>query len=185
MCTLALQWQHEILHKPTWKIIIFSPVNTWRAIAFASHKVDIFVMHKWCPLYRDSTMASKKTRWVQTKILVLIIYFFYLNFTIIEIEGERVSSSQNECTLRGGLGGGDAQKQTRTNKRGGGRGRGRSKHGNLEWTYFLNVSFKFIMTPTRGKNLWPPSLKRDYDSYLQENPGLETTHTKWPILSEA
>ena len=38
---------------------------------------------------------------VQPKILVLIINFFSLNFTKIEIEGERVSSSQNERTLRG------------------------------------------------------------------------------------
>ena len=33
---------------------------------------------------------------VQPKILVLIINFFSLNFTKIEIEGERVSSSQNK-----------------------------------------------------------------------------------------
>ena len=32
--------------------------------------------------------------------------------------------------------------------------------------------YKFIMTPTRGKNLWPPSQKCNYDSYLQENQGL-------------
>ena len=31
----------------------------------------------------------------------VIINFFSLNFTIMEIEGERVSSSQNERTLRG------------------------------------------------------------------------------------
>ena len=30
----------------------------------------------------------------------VIINFFSLNFTIMEIEGERVSSSQNERTLR-------------------------------------------------------------------------------------
>ena len=43
--------------KPSWKIIIFSPVNEGRAIAFASHKADTLVMHQWCPLYRDSTVA--------------------------------------------------------------------------------------------------------------------------------
>ena len=32
--------------------------------------------------------------------------------------------------------------------------------------------FKFIVTPTRGKNLGPPSQKWNYDSYLQENQGL-------------
>ena len=34
--------------------------------------------------------------------------------------------------------------------------------------------FKFIVTPTRCKNLWPPSQKWNYDSYLQENQGLQT-----------
>ena len=32
--------------------------------------------------------------------------------------------------------------------------------------------YKFIMTPTRWKNLWPPLQKWNYDSYLQENQGL-------------
>ena len=41
----------------------------------------------------------KKTR---SKILELIINFFPLIFTSIEIEGERVSSSQKKRTLRGG-----------------------------------------------------------------------------------
>ena len=35
--------------------------------------------------------------------------------------------------------------------------------------------FKFIMTPTRGKNLWSPSQKWNYQSQLQENQGLQTT----------
>ena len=52
-------------------------------------------MHQWCPLNRDSTVGSQKTRRVQPKILVLIIDFFSLNLSI-EIEGKRVSSSQNE-----------------------------------------------------------------------------------------
>ena len=43
---------------------------------------------------------------VQPKTLVLIINFFSLNFTSVEIEGERVSSSQNKHTLGGGGGGG-------------------------------------------------------------------------------
>ena len=34
---------------------------------------------------------------------------------------------------------------------------------------------KFTMTPTRGKNLWPPLQKWNYNSYLQENQGLQTT----------
>ena len=40
-----------------------------------------------------------------------------------------------------------------------------------------NISnrFKFTVTPTRGKNLWPPSQEWNYDSYLQENQGLQTT----------
>ena len=60
-------------------------------------------MHRWCPLYRDSTVASWKTCWVQPEILVLIINFFSLNFTSIEIEGERVSSTQNKHTLGRGV----------------------------------------------------------------------------------
>ena len=35
--------------------------------------------------------------------------------------------------------------------------------------------FKFIVTPTCGKNLWSPSQKWNYNSYLQENQGLQTT----------
>ena len=48
----------------------------------------------------------KDTLRVQPKILVLIINFFSLHFTIIEIEGERGSSSQKERILRGKRGGG-------------------------------------------------------------------------------
>ena len=47
-------------------------------------------------------------------MLVLITNFFSLNFTSIEIEGERVSSSQNEHDFGRGF----ARKRTRTNKRG-------------------------------------------------------------------
>ena len=32
--------------------------------------------------------------------------------------------------------------------------------------------YKFIKTPTRGKNLWSSSQKWKYDSYLQKNQGL-------------
>ena len=58
-------------------------------------------------------------------MLVLIINFFSLNFKSIEIEGERVSSSQNERPLWGvgGEGGGRVLKnehgQTRGEKGGG------------------------------------------------------------------
>ena len=40
-----------------------------------------------------------------------------------------------------------------------------------------NISnrFKFIVTPTRGKYLWLPPQKWNYDSYLQENQGLWKT----------
>ena len=50
-------------------------------------------------------------------MLVLIINFFSLKFTSIEIKGERVSSTQNERTFRRGC----ARKQTKANK-GGARG---------------------------------------------------------------
>ena len=64
-------------------------------------------MHQWCPVYRDS--------FVQPKTLVLIINFFSLNFTSVEIEGERVSSSQNKHTLGGG-GAGEGGMCSKTNK---------------------------------------------------------------------
>ena len=50
--------------------------------------------------------------------IVLIINFFSLNFSSIEIEGERVSSSQNERTL--GLGGALKQKTANKGGKGGG-----------------------------------------------------------------
>ena len=57
---------------------------------------------------------------------MLIVNFFSLNFTSIEIEGERVSSSQNEGTLvvvgGGGGGGGGVE-----NKQGQTKGEGRIK----------------------------------------------------------
>ena len=59
---------------------------------------------------------------VQPKILVLISNFFSLNFTSIETEGERGSSSQNERTFgEGGAGGaGGVSTRTRKKKVGGG-----------------------------------------------------------------
>ena len=80
-------------------------------------------------------------RHVEFNQTVLIINFLSLNFTSIEIEGERVTSIQKERTLVGGGGGGGgcAQKRTRVNKEEeGGSG---SKLGNLERTYFLNVPY--------------------------------------------
>ena len=68
-------------------------------------------------------------------MILVLIKFFSLNFTSIEIEGERVSSSQNKRTLTRGRVRGVYSK---TNKGEQG-GRGESKLGNLERTYFLNV----------------------------------------------
>ena len=58
-------------------------------------------MHQRCPLFRDSILACWKTRWLQPKKPVRIINFFSLNFTSIEIEHERMSSSQNKRSLEG------------------------------------------------------------------------------------
>ena len=63
--------------------------------------------------------------------IVLIINLFSLNFSSIEIEGERVSSSQNKRTLGGG--------GVLENEKGQTRGEEGSKLGNLERTYFLTV----------------------------------------------
>ena len=84
---------------------------------------------------------------------MLIIKFFSVNFTSIEIEGERVSSSQNERNLGGWGGGGGGRGGKRKGgggARGGGGGggeglekeqggRGGSKLRNLKRTCFLNV----------------------------------------------
>ena len=48
-------------------------------------------------------MGISIKHWVQPKILVLIINLFSLNFTSIEIEGERISSSQNKRVLGEGV----------------------------------------------------------------------------------
>ena len=75
-------------------------------------------------------------------MLVLIINFFSLNFKSIEIEGERVSSSQNERPLWGvgGEGGGRVLKNEHGQTRGE-KGGGVSKLENLEQTYFLDVPY--------------------------------------------
>ena len=49
-----LYWQYEILNKPSWKVIIFSPVNEWRASLFTPalfilHNFSFFSLH--CPLF--------------------------------------------------------------------------------------------------------------------------------------
>ena len=68
-------------------------------------------------------------------MLVVIINFFSLYFTSIEIEGKRVNSSQNERTLGAeGKGYLKTRKGEQVNKEGQG-----SKLGSLERTYFLNV----------------------------------------------
>ena len=74
-------------------------------------------------------------------MLVLIINFFSLNFKSIEIEGERVSSSQNERPLWGvgGEGGGRVLKNEHGQTRG--EKGGVSKLENLEQTYFLDVPY--------------------------------------------
>ena len=83
------------------------------------------LIFKWTVYKADTCHApmvstlEKSTRWVQPKILVLIINFFSLNFTRTEIELERVSSSQNERILGGKKEGGGARKGTRANKGGG------------------------------------------------------------------
>ena len=36
------------------------------------YKADSFILRQKCPLHRDSIVASEKTRWIQSKILVLM-----------------------------------------------------------------------------------------------------------------
>ena len=188
---------------------MFSPVNEWLTIAFASpHKITImlkiFIYNPllWLAEYQCKGVVKfnlsdlliwgqfrrswKRLNWKNllltliavTRIINLdrcilkfkcfkcpififyfrsalffknqvIINFFSLNFTSIEIEGERVSSSQNERTL----GGGGARKQTRANK---GEGEG-SNLGNFERTYFLNVSlYKRLQWNLPGFSLFLP-----------------------------
>ena len=69
----------------------------------------------------------------------VIINFFSLNFTSIEIERERVSST---------LGG--VCSKTNKGKQEGGRGGGGSKLGYFDRTYFLNVPYRDeSRSPTR------------------------------------
>ena len=79
-------------------------------------------MHQCFPLFYCGFLKDTLS---STKDIVLIINFFSLNFTSIEIEGDRVSSSQNKCTL-----GENEQGQTR--------GEG-GQNSEVLGTYFLNV----------------------------------------------
>ena len=85
-----------------------------------------------------------ETRWVQPRILLLIINFFSLNFTSIKIEGERGSSSQNERTI----GGRGAQKRTKMNKRGRGGGQNSGILSDLSertfWMSLMHLLFKVL-----------------------------------------
>ena len=90
-------------------------------------------MHQCFPLFYCGFLKDTLS---STKDIVLIINFFSLNFTSIEIEGERVSSNQNERTLEGG---GVLEKE-QGQSRGGGRG---LKFGNFERMYFLNVPYSY------------------------------------------
>ena len=59
------------------------------SIRWNSYKTSISIkwtLLSWCLLYKDSTVASWKRRWVQPKILV-VINFLSLNLTSIGIEG--------------------------------------------------------------------------------------------------
>ena len=102
-------------------------VYFWRLQIFrwTIYETDIFIKRTLLPLTNGVQFIDiplwllKRHGWVQPKILVLIIDFFSINFTNIETEGERVSSSQNKRTLRmgGGVGGWVcARKWTRANK---------------------------------------------------------------------
>ena len=93
---LDLESHDNGFHIYFWRLLTF----WWTLFKAVISMKQTLVMHQWCPLYRDSTVASKKTRRVQPKILVLISNFISLNSTSIEIEGERRSSSQNERTKR-------------------------------------------------------------------------------------
>ena len=88
-----------------------------------------------CGFLKDTLSSTKDTS--------IDYYFFSLNFTSIEIEGERVSSSQKERTYGGRGGGGGGCSKTNKGKQGE-RGGG-SKPGNLERTYFLNVPFLLMV----------------------------------------
>ena len=113
----------------------------WRLLAFrwTFYKADISI--KWALLLCmngvqiiEIPLWLLKRRWVQPKILMLIINLFSLNFPSREIDGERGNSSQNERTLGGGKG-------VLENEQGWARGgRGVSKLGSLKRKYFLNVS---------------------------------------------
>ena len=76
---------------------------------------------------------------VQPKILVLISNFFSLNFTSIEIEGEMVSSSQNDRTLAGWEGGWGECSKMNKDEQGGRLGGGGEVKNRKNW---LNKPFE-------------------------------------------
>ena len=93
-------------------IAVTTKINLDRCILqFKRLKFPIFIFY-----FRPALFFEKQ----------VIIIFFSLNFTSIEIEGERVSSSQNERTLGGWRDAGGARKGTRANKGGGEGGRGQN-----------------------------------------------------------
>ena len=94
-----------------------------------------------CGFLKDALSSTKDTS----------INFFSLNFTSIESEGKRVSSSQSESTLWGG----GTRKRTRANNGesgdwGGGERFG-SKLGNLQRTHFLNVPIHVLPNISQSK----------------------------------
>ena len=98
-------------HVYLWRLLIF-----WRTL----YKADISIKRTFLSCTNGAHfieiplwLLKRHVEFKQT--LVLIINFFSLNFTIIEIEWVRVSSSQNKHTL-GGRGGGGYRKWTRANK---------------------------------------------------------------------
>ena len=91
-----------------------------------------------CGFLKDALSSTKDTS----------INFFSLNFTSIETEGERGSSSQSESTLWGG----GTRTRTRANNGESGDWEGErfgSKLGNLQRTHFLNVPIQVLPNITK------------------------------------
>ena len=100
-----LNWKNLLLTlSAVTRIINMVYLRRFLIFTWTLHKVDVSIKQTLlsCPNgvhFIEIPLQLLKRRWVQPKILLLFINLFSLNFISIEIEGQRVSPSQNKSTL--------------------------------------------------------------------------------------
>ena len=123
-CQFRISWK-----RLNWKNLFLTLIAATRIINF---DWCIFILQFKCFKFQIFIFYFRPTLFFKKQV---IINFFSLNFTSIETEGEKVSSSQNERTL--GWSG----------------GWGASKFGDFERTYFLNVPLCNTMSQFQHKKI--------------------------------